>query len=267
MLLYVLPILYAIFVWWFTTRMILEAYKRSMAFMKMSFAGGTVVLVIAFIGLVATRTHTSLLAVYLAVTCGIVIWGWQMASYYLGFVTGPSQQVSIDENHSLARRFRVAVHFSLYHEVVVLMVAIWILALTWNSPNQWGLWIYLALYLMHASAKLNVFLGVRNFRIELLPSKMHYLSRLISKQTSNALFPFSVIVGSGAVLFLLYQGIQPTAAPAQTAGSFLVATMITLGLVEHWLLVLPLPPAIWSWGIHHMSLEQMQEEVVVSQQR
>ncbi|NDJ84926.1 MAG: DUF3623 domain-containing protein [Chloroflexi bacterium] len=258
---YIFPIVYAILLWWFSTGLILSLYGRSRKLMRLGFGLGTLLTGFAVTGLIATRDQTQTLDVYFAVTCGVTIWGWQMASYYLGFVTGPRPKPAADtrsdddmSGFGFGRRFRLALQFSLYHEILVLVVAGLLTVLMWSHANLWGLWIYLVLWLMHTSAKLNVFLGVRNFRIELLPRQLHYLGNLLGKQSSNPLFPVSVMVASTALLGLVYQGTLPSTDAAQTTGFFLLATMITLGLLEHWFLMLPLPANIWGLAIHHVPL-------------
>jgi putative photosynthetic complex assembly protein 2 len=107
--------------------------------------------------------------------------------------------------------------------------------------------MYIALYLMHISAKLNVFLGVRNFRVDLLPREMHHLGKLLARRHSNELFPISIVLATGATLLLIYQAIVPETSAAQSTGALLVATMLVLGLFEHWIMVLPLPETMVGW--------------------
>ena len=48
-------------------------------------------------------------------------------------------------------------------------------ALTRDGANQVGLWTFVILWAMRQSAKLNVFLGVRNLSEEFLPEHLRYL--------------------------------------------------------------------------------------------
>ncbi|WP_163591818.1 DUF3623 family protein, partial [Klebsiella pneumoniae] len=86
------------------------------------------------------------------------------------------------------------------------------------------------LWLMRLSAKLNVFLGVRNLNEQFLPEHLRYMHSYFRQRSSNALFPVSVI------------GVTALAASAWhiavalhrdsfdiTAGSF-VATLLSLAL-------------------------------------
>jgi putative photosynthetic complex assembly protein 2 len=250
-----LPITYAVFLWWFSTGIVMALYGRSVQVMRRGFLFGTLLLPLAIGGVVLTRDSMQPIDVYLAVTCGVTLWGWQVAGYYLGFVTGPDDNLAGRTAHAagqdLLTRFNAALRFSIYHEVLVVVGAVVLAALTWDSPNQWALWMYLALLVMHSSAKLNVFMGVRNFRIELLPAKMQYIGKLLGKQSNNVLFPMSVAWSTIAVVILFFEASLRITDTAEAAGYFLVATMIGLGLLEHWVLMLPLPDRLWEIVLHH----------------
>lgn len=244
----ILPILYALFLWWFTTGLIISVYGRSRRFLRVCFGVATLALLVAFGGIVATRASTHILGVYLSVTCGIVIWGWQTSSYYLGFITGaaaPPQPIAVNKQN----RFWLALRSSLMHELIVVATAVILAAVTWKQPNQWGLWMYLALWIMHSSAKLNVFFGVRNFYVELLPSHLHHLDALLDRRSSNSFFPISVLMAGSITLVFVYRAIIPDTPPPHTVGYLLISTMIFLGILEHFMMVLPLPATLWGWGL------------------
>ena len=268
-----LPVLYALLLWWFTTGLIMVAYGRSPRFIRRWFVGATVVMLMAIGGLVLSARQTAPIDVYLAFTCGALIWGWHMASYYLGYVTGPmttiEEQVTNQgrvwqqsEKHGkwqhflFSQRFCLALQSGVYHELLVVGFAILLVMLTWAQPNRWGLWIFLTLWFMHSSAKLNVFLGVRNFRADFLPSHLHFLKQLLVHRASNEFFPISICLATSVLLILFYQILQPGAAAMQVIGATLVGTIILLGIIEHWLLVLPLPAVLWGWGIRALPDQQ-----------
>lgn len=251
---FLLPFAFAIFLWWFSTGSIIAVYTVSRYFMTLAFALSTVMMLVALALVWVTRDGTEVRHVYIAATCGVVLMGWQLSSYYLGFITGPRQEDrDLDgASETLLRRFGIALSSGLYHETLTLIMAVILVWMTWQQPNRWAFWMYLALWLMHSSAKLNVFLGVRNFRIDLLPDGLRHLDALLTKQESNVLFPFSVIVASSVALALLYQGVAPGTADFQATGLILVATMIGLGIIEHVMMVLPFSVIFYGWGLRHV---------------
>lgn len=258
-LLLLLPVLYALFLWWFTTGLIMATYGRTPRTVQRSFAGATLLMLAALGGISATRQSSTISAVYLAVTCGTIAWGWHMASYYLGFITGPAP-LPLPVGSSgrkrgplgLGERFQRALRASLYHELLVLGFVLVLAVLTWGQANPWGLWSFLTLWLMHISAKLNIFFGVRNFRIEFLPAHLHRLEDLLTQRPINPFFPFSVIGATVAGLWLLQGAVGAETDPAQATGRLLVGVLILLGVFEHWLLVLPLPATLWGWGVRSL---------------
>lgn len=245
-------ILFTLFLWWFTTGVIIAVYGRSAPLRAFCFAGLTIAMLAAIALLRATSGWQTTTAVYLSLTSGIVIWGWHTASYYLGFITGSPQGLDLTpETHAQLTsidRFKTALSASLYHELSVLAFAVGLALLLWKQPNQWGLWIFLAMWVMHSSAKLNVFLGVRNFRIDLLPSHLHHLQPLLGKESINGFFPFSMLIACCVTLFFLFQAMMPYTIPAHSIGYLSVGTMIALGMLEHFMLILPTSVVLWGWG-------------------
>lgn len=267
----------------------MAVFQRSQRTINIWFGIATVVMICAMGGLALVARDQEPLSVYLAVTYGTIVWGWHVASYYLGFVTGTVHKASTSEDstqncsvdsrltpqrrtsnwkdsflHWLAvlfpDRFRQAVKASLHHELLIVLFFIIIAVVTLPHPNRWGLWIFLTLWLMHTSAKLNIFFGVRNFQIDFLPEHLHFLEQFIAKRSSNIFFPISICIASSVALFLLYQVIDPAASAvpggahrdAHSAGATMIGTMILLGILEHWLLVLPIPVALWGWGVRQL---------------
>lgn len=255
LLMAVLPILYMMFLWWFSTGTIMAVYGRRQDVTRLFFVLYTLAALVAFAVLLRVRQQMDPDGVYAAVTCAIVIWGWHVTGYYLGFVSGPRDShealTQIRDVHTLGlkARFTLAFRASLHHEVLALGTGVLIAALTWGQPNQWTLWLYLTLWLMHGSARLNVFLGVRNFNADLLPEAMHYLKHIVGKRDFNMFFPFSMVLAGTAVMVLIYQAIMPGVTTAYAMGASMVATTIVLGMLEHGLLVLPLPVMLWGWGL------------------
>ncbi|MGF1507647.1 MAG: putative photosynthetic complex assembly protein PuhE [Anaerolineae bacterium] len=250
----IIPIIFTVFLWWLTTVMITAAYKHSNQIRQLVFIALTGIMMVALVGLYIVRDLTEPVYTYLAVTCGVLVWAWQVAGYYFGFVTGPPlTDAMLHDRLNLADRFRYALRFSLYHELLALAFALLMSAVLWGQPNQWGLWMYLALWGMHTSAKLNVFFGVRNFRVDLLPEKMHNVERFLTRRPHNEFFPFAVILASSLALLFIYRGILPDTEPHRAVGFLIVGTMVGLGVIEHWLLVLPLPAAAWGWGLQMLT--------------
>ncbi|WP_051630752.1 putative photosynthetic complex assembly protein PuhE [Afifella pfennigii] len=249
MALYALTIIYALFVWWFSTGAILYLDGLPRSTFRWSMLGATALLAAALYGLAATANDTTVGGAFLAFSFGILAWGWHEISFLMGYVTGPRKSICPPEATG-AKRFFFAVQTILYHELAILASAAAILALTWQGENFVGVGTFFTLWGMRLSAKLNLFLGVRNLGEKLLPESLLYLKSFMLKKPMNPLFPFSVTIATGIAVLLAASAISaPAGSFAASAFTFL-ATLMALAVLEHWFMVLPLPAeALWKWGM------------------
>lgn len=202
----------------------------------------------AFFVLYSTANDTSVWGAYAAFTCGVLIWGWQQISFYMGVVTGPRKTICA-KGCSGWPHFLHAVQVSLYHEISIILSAGLCLWLSWGAPNQIGIWTFLILWWMHESARLNVFLGVRNVTEEFLPEHMAFLKSFLTKKPMNLLFPFSVTISTLITMWTAQQALGAQTQFVAMAYSFITALM-ALAVLEHWFLMLPLPAEkLWTWGL------------------
>jgi putative photosynthetic complex assembly protein 2 len=247
------PALHGLLIWWFSTALILFLDGLPRRTFRWSMTGATVVLLAALYGLAISATDTSTLGAYIGFTCGVLIWGWLEISFYTGYLTGPRA-------HHCARgcrgwrHFMHAVQASLYHEIAVLVLAGVVVALTWHRANAFGLWTFVVLWWMHQSARLNVFLGVSNLNAEFLPQHLDHLRSFFTCRPMNLLFPFSVTLSTLAALLLAQQALAQADDPFRATGFTLLATLMTLAILEHWFLVLPISVAriwnaMWQWSL------------------
>jgi putative photosynthetic complex assembly protein 2 len=133
-----------------------------------------------------------------------------------------------------------------------------VLAITWEAPNQTGWWTYVILWTMRQSTKLNIFLGVRNLNESFLPPHLKYLQTYFTRRALNPLFPLSIVVSTLIVVPLWQSALVPGASPFQVASQSLLGTLLSLAILEHWFLVLPLPfEALWKWGLRSRGVPEL----------
>ncbi len=246
---YALPIVFAIAAWWLSTVLII--YRAGMP--RRSFAatlgGATVILVIAVHMLFISRDDTSVTGAYLAFLGGLAIWGWHEVSYLFGFISGPRPE-ACPPDCSGWQRFVLGVKTCLYHELAVLATAAALAALLWQAENKVGLWTFVILWLMRWSAKLNIFLGVRNLHDEFWPEHLSYLKSFVRRRAMNELFPVSIVLATVGAVVLVVSAVSAGDDLAVRAGATLLATLLTLAMLEHWLLVLRInDDALWRPGM------------------
>jgi putative photosynthetic complex assembly protein 2 len=251
-----LPVLYALFVWWFSTGAILYLDGLPARTFRWSMLGASALTVLALYGLAATSDDTSIAGAYCAFTCALMIWGWHEMSFLMGFVTGSRREACISDCRGW-RHFWHATQTILHHELAIAATAVVMAALTWGGAHQVGMWTFLVLWVMRVSAKLNVFLGVPNLTEEFLPEHLQYLKSFLTRKPMNLLFPLSVTGGTIVACLLIEEA--ASAAPGSfdaTAFTF-VGALLALAVIEHWFLVLPIPDAaLWSWGLRSREPKQ-----------
>ncbi len=249
MSLYGPPVLFALFVWWFSTGAIFFLDSRPRWTFVWSFGAVTVVAAAAVVGILRTSPDGSTAAAYADFTYGLLLWGWLETGFYMGFMVGPRRSAPVEVATGW-RRFREAVATTLYHELAAGALVAVIATICWEMPNKLALWTFLLLWVMQISAKLNVFLGVRNLAEQFLPAHLAFLSRYMTRRRSmNPAFPFSVILGLEVVGVLSLAAARATS-DYSVAAFTMLATLAVLAVLEHGLLVLPLRlDILWRWAL------------------
>jgi len=254
---YGLPVLYALFVWWFSTGLILYLDGLPARTFRWSMLGATALLAAALYGLAQSSAEPTVGGAYTAFTCALLIWGWHEISFLMGFVTGPRRTPCAPGCRG-SRHLVHAIQAILHHELAILATAVLVAALTWGGANQVGTWTFLLLWGMRISAKLNVFLGVPNLTEEFLPAHLHYLRSYLAKKPMNLLFPLSVTAATVIAAELVQHALAPDADAFEVAGYTFLGALMALAILEHWFLVLPLPDAaLWSWALRSRERQRL----------
>jgi putative photosynthetic complex assembly protein 2 len=259
--LYIAPVLITLFIWWSSTGVIIYLANLPPPTFIWTVAGATIMLIASLFGLALTRDDTSVMGAYLAFVCGLCAWAWQDVSYYTGVVTGVRKEICPPDCTGL-KHFWHAIETNLWHELAIIGVGVLILAVTWEAPNPYGWASYVVLWVMQQSAKLNVFLGARNMNENLLPPHLFYLKSFFNKKPMNGFFPFSVTFATLATAFLIWRVMQATTA-FEVVGTLCVVTMMVVAVIEHWLLMLPIPfGKLWEWGLKARNWRNGKRELI-----
>jgi len=246
--------LYALFVWWFSTGLILYAVGMPRFTHRWIFGFSTLVMLASLFGLSAVGDDLGQGAAYHAFTCTILVWAWVEIAFLLGIVTGPRRE-PLSPGASGAARFGEALAAILHHELMLIAAGLAVLAASWGGLNQVGTWTFAILWLMRLSAKLNLFLGVPNRAEEFLPDRVAYLASYFAHRPMNALFPLSITGATIAIALLVRLALDPSTTAELATGLALVIALLALATLEHWLLVLPLPAVVlWRWGLESRRL-------------
>lgn len=246
---YLWPVLFALFIWWFSTGAILYLNSLPMRTFRWSLGAATVILVGALYALATSASDTSVTGTYTAFTATLLVWGWLEITFYMGAVTGP-RKVACAHGCSGARHFGHALMACLWHELAIVVAGIFVLAVAYKAPNSTAVSTFLTFWWMHESARLNVFLGVPNRAEHFLPPHLEYLKSFFRHRSMNLLFPVSITVSTAALTLIVQAYLAlPSESPA-AHGLGLVGTLMALAILEHWLLVIPLDGSkLWNWSL------------------
>ena len=226
-----------ILMWGGSTGIIFYLDSLSTRTFPWSMAAATLVLAVCGYAIWELRDNYSTSAIATSFAAGLLAWGWTEMALYMGYVTGPRKK-RCAVGCSGVQHFGHAVSANLWHEITVIIFAIAI----WATANQTATWSFVMLWLMHLSARLNVFLGVRNVSADFVPDHMEVLKGFLRQRNMNPLFPVSCVVLVG---LLSYLAMLP-----QTFETIMAITLVAIGLLEHVLLMLPLPTEkLWTWAL------------------
>jgi putative photosynthetic complex assembly protein 2 len=192
---------FAVFMWWFCTGLVLLLDTLPRTTFRWSLLISSALGVAALMGLAHTAQQSSLAGAYCAFTCALLVWGWHELTFLTGWLTGP-RRTALPAAVTGWPRFVASVQAILWHELALIAVGVVIIAITWKAPNQVGTGTFVLLWVMRVSAKLNLFLGVRNLSEEFLPPHLAYMASFFRRRRMNALLPWSVLAGAAAVVLL-----------------------------------------------------------------
>lgn len=208
--------------------------------------GGLPVLMIGILGFNASLTDLSIAGAYTAFLAALGIWGWIELAFLTGMITGPIQK-PLPPNVGELERFLRAWGTVAFHEILLVLALIIVLIDGWGAPNTFGVWTFIILYTARISAKLNLYFGVPKINTEFLPTALMHLPSHFRIKRLNWVFPISVTALTFAVACWL-ERLHAAPTEGQAIGFALLTAITALALLEHWLMVLPLPDErLWRW--------------------
>lgn len=240
----------ALFLWWFSTGVILMAVKyadrRGPRYGQILTVLAVPVFLLGAFGIWNSEDGESAGSSYHAFLSALALWGWIETAFLTGTITGPNRLVCRPDIPEWERFIRAWGTIA-YHEMLLAgtLVGLWLY--TQDAPNTFGFWTFAVLFFARVSAKLNLFLGVPKINTEFLPEPLAHLPSHFRIAKMNWLFPISITALTLAVACWL-ERLYSATTQADVVGFALLAAMTALALLEHWFMVLPLPDEkLWRW--------------------
>ncbi len=242
--------LVALVVWWSATGAILLAVRNA------DRAGGIAHGMTAFCAVPMLALGVLMVAisadgaglghVYAAFLGALAVWGWIELAFLLGIVAG-SERGRAPAGLGGWRRFARAWRTVAHHELALLGGLVTVAALTHGAPNRVAAWTYGILFAARILAKLNLFLGVPRINTEFLPRRLSHLASYFRQAPATPFYALTIALLAGGTAWLATDISAASTLPEAVAAS-LLAALAALALLEHALMVLPLPDArLWRW--------------------
>ena len=246
-----LAALFAVICWWFGTGIILWLDRLPAQSFRWSMLGWTFLLGLSFWGVSTSMKSVSDAHAYLGFGCVIVMWGWHELAFLTGTLTGP-RKIAMDDDAVGFKRFAQALMVMLHHELALLLNFGVLCAMQVGQANHIALCTFALLWCMRVSAKLNLFFGVTENGAAYLPAHLAYLASYFRQRRMTWWFVISVSLSLAAWIWLITLSME--GAVEMTTGWVMLASLLTLAIVEHALMVFPLPmQRIWGWALSRTS--------------
>jgi putative photosynthetic complex assembly protein 2 len=245
---YLLALATVTLAWWLSTGVVLLLNRQKPAWQRGSMLVVTGLALLSLVYLPERAQDRSAAGALFGFGQGLIIWAWLEMTYLMGVITGP-RKTPCPADANLSRRFWLGLQTSLYHELTVIALVLAVVLLTGAGPNKVAAATFVSLWLMRWSAKLNLFLGVRNYNSDWFPQHLQYLDSYTRRAPMNLLFPISVTAGTAVAVLLLYQAMS-TNDPFLRSADLLVSALLSLAVLEHWFLMYPFgESALWKWAL------------------
>ena len=239
--------LFSVFSWWLGTGAILWLVRLSPASFRWSMFGLSFLLGLSlWTASISMRSHTVLNA-YIGFVSVIAMWSWHEMAFLTGWLTGP-RRVVLDKGLNFRQRFVQSVQVLLHHELALLANFLLLLWLQQGQANHVALCTFALLWCMRFTAKMNLFLGVPEVGDQYLPRHLAYLGSYFKRGPASLFFYLTM---GGACLtwaWLIWE--VHSGLVAATTGWTLLAALLGLAIVEHVLMVFPVPmQRLWGWAM------------------
>lgn len=253
---HVVPFIVTVMVWFVATGLVAWADNRDRSTFSRSQVIGSVSGIAGLIVILVASLSAEVWAVYLGFVGALMVWGWHEISFLTGAAAGPRRGPA-DPSLKGVARFRQAAATVMHHEVALALTALLLISLSWDVPNQIGATVFVLMFAMRLTSKINLFVGVPNSSVEMLPDHLAYLKSYFGPNRMTALLVASMI---GIALTSAWFASLALAAPAGSAemvGASLLFTLSLLGVIEHLFLSLPFRDGmLWGWALPQSKLAQ-----------
>ena len=245
---HIVPFIVTLVIWFMATGLIAWADNRARATFRRSVALGGLAGIAGLVAILFASTTVSVGAVYLAFVGALMVWGWHEIGFLTGASAGPRREAQTTGAKGI-NRFTQASATVMHHELALAFTALMLISLSWNAPNQIGATVFVLMFGLRLSSKINLFVGVPNSSVEMMPDHLGYLKSYFGPNQMTLLLAASI---AGIVALAAWFATLAMAAPAgspEMVGASLLTALCLLGALEHLFLALPFRDGmLWGWA-------------------
>lgn len=244
-----MPFIVTVAIWFVATGLIAWADNRESTTFSKSLAIGAGCGIAGLLLILFASFSVAVGAVYVAFMGALMVWGWHEISFLTGAAAGPRRGVA-DPALTGVARFRQASATVMHHEVALAVTALLLISLSWDAPNQIGATVFVLLFGLRLTSKINLFVGVPNSTSEMLPDQLAYLKTYFGPNRMTVLLAASIVAILAVTAWFASLALAAPAGSAEMVGASLLFTLCLLGALEHLFLALPFRDGmLWGWAL------------------
>ncbi len=251
---HIVPFIVTVAIWFMATGLIAWADNRERATFRRSVAIGGVVGIAGLIAILFASQSASLIAVYISFAGALMVWGWHEIGFLTGAAAGPRREACPPGARGF-ERFTNASATVIHHEIALALTALMLISLSWGAPNQIGATVFVLMFGLRLSSKINLFIGVPNTTTEMLPAHLDYLKSYFGRNRMTALLVVSIAAIFALAGWFASLAIAAPTGSAEMVGASLLTALCLLGAIEHLFLALPFRDGmLWGWAFTRRGL-------------
>ena len=249
-----MPFIVTVMIWFFATGLIALSVEggpdnRGRATFRKSVLIGGAGGLAGLIAILIASWSVSVLAVYAAFGGALLVWAWHEIGFLTGAAAGPRREAAAPGVRGF-ERFAQASATVIHHEIALALTALMLISLSWNAANQIGATVFVLMFGLRLSSKINLFNGVPNTSTEMLPVHLGYLKSYFGRNRMTVLLAASILAILGVAAWFASLAIAAPAGSAEMVGASLLTALCLLGALEHIFLALPFRDGmLWGWAI------------------
>lgn len=246
---YAVPILFVVLMWWLSTGVVLWLAIAPSGKPRFRLLGMTGLCALGFAGVYASSQGMGTVTPYLAFMSALAVWALIEFTFLTGLLTGP-RSTPCPQDISESKRFRLAFLTISHHEYALLAALIAVGLISVAGEQIMAFATFLLLWLMRVSAKLTLFSGAPKFSLELMPSRIAHMQSYFRHDRIGPVFWVSTLVSTLVLAVAIFVLAKGGFAPENVIPAIMLTTLLGLGVLEHWFMVLPVADGtLWRWAV------------------